>query len=117
MDYAPLVVDGKIMEKAIRLSRYFLNHAQASYDVLPENDISKEADIILKMIKERGLTEFDRREAMRYCRRFKTVADIQPILDALEDYGYIARKPEPIGASTGRPPLPKYAVNPLVSSH
>ena len=31
----PLVVDGKTMESAIKLGRYFLNHAQAAYDVLP----------------------------------------------------------------------------------
>lgn len=113
MDYEPLVVDGETMEKAIRLSRYFLNHARASYDVLPENDIYKQVNIILKMIKERNLTEFDRREAMRYCRHFKTVGEIQPVLDALEDYGYIARQPEQITSPTGRPPLPKYSVNPL----
>jgi hypothetical protein len=114
VDYDPLVVDGETMKKAIKLSRYFLNHAQAAYDVLPENDICSNTGIILKMIKERQLAEFDRREAMRYCRHFKTVAEIQPVLDALEDYGYIARKPEKILVATGRPPLPKYAVNPLI---
>ena len=64
-------------------------------------------------ITEKELMEFDRREAMRMCRTFKTVAEIQPILDFLEDYGYIAVKPQE-QLRTGRPPLPKYEVNPWV---
>ena len=70
--------------------------------------------VILDMIRERKLTMFDRREAMRNCRKFKTVAVIQPILDFLEDYGYIAQIPDINKPKTGRPPLPKYAVNPYV---
>jgi hypothetical protein len=31
---------------------------------------------------------------MRMCRTFKTVDSIQPVLDFLEDYGYIAQKPQ-----------------------
>ena len=36
------------------------------------------------------------------------------ILDFLEDYGYIAQIPDINKPKTGRPPLPKYAVNPYV---
>ena len=111
----PLTVDGRTMENAIRLGRYFLNHAQAAYSVLPEDTMFKQAGRILTMLKERHLQEFDRRAAMRYCRKFRTVAEIQPVLDFLDDYGYIARQPEKT-VSPGRPPLPKYSVNPWVES-
>lgn len=103
------------MANAIRLGRYFLNHAQAAYSVLPEDTMFKQASRILTMLKERHLQEFDRRAAMRYCRTFRTVAEIQPVLDFLDDYGYIARQPEK-AVSPGRPPLPKYSVNPWVES-
>ena len=73
----------------------------------------KRAKVILQMIVDRDLDEFDRRMAMRNCRIFKTVAEIQPVLDFLDDYGYIALKPEK-AMGGGRPPLPKYAVNPAV---
>ena len=65
------------------------------------------------MLQEKHLKRFDRREAMRNCRKFKTVAEIQPILDFLEDYGYIMQLPDK-SKGKGRPPLPKYAVNPYV---
>lgn len=111
-----LQVSGKTMADAIRLGKYFLNHAQAAYSVLPEDAMYKNADLVLQKIKERKLTSFDRREAMRICRTFKTVDAIQPTLDFLEDYGYIAQKPQKY-TGTGRPPLPKYAVNPWLYNH
>ena len=107
----PLVVDRGTMENAIRLGRYFLNHAQSVYNVLPVNAMYREAEKILKMIVDKGLTGFDRRTAMRNCSTFKTTAAIQPVLDFLEDYGYIVQITQKVNGS-GRPPLPKYAVNP-----
>ena len=110
-----LVIGGETMAKAIRLGRYFLSHALAVFDVIPEATMHKDANRILEMIRERNLSEFDRRTAMRNCRYFKTVADIQPVLDFLDDYGYISRLPEK-AFTGGRPPLPKYVVNPAVLS-
>jgi len=106
-----LVVSAETMANAIRLGRYYLNHAQAVYDVMPEDSMYQKASRILQMVSDKKLTEFDRRTAMRNCRTFKTVAEIQPVLDFLDDYGYIARMPEKAFVA-GRPPLPKYAVNP-----
>ena len=99
------------MAGAIRLGRYFLKNAQAAYDALPEKAMALQANRILDKIRENRLKEFDRRTAMRYCRSFKTVAEIQPVLDFLEDYGYIARV-DAAFRPAGRPPLPRYAVNP-----
>ena len=108
---APLVVGKETMEDAIKLGRYFLNHAQAVYNVLPVNAMYREAEKILGMIVEKDLAQFDRRTAMRCCSSFRTVAAIQPVLDFLEDYGYIVQITQKTSGS-GRPPLPKYAVNP-----
>lgn len=109
----PFVVSGEIMQHAISLGKYYLNHAQAAYSVLPEDAMYHKADLVLQRIREHKVRDFNRRDAMRLCRTFKTVESIQPVLDFLEDYGYLMQKPQkPSG--TGRPPLPKYAVNPWV---
>lgn len=113
----PLVVDGQTMQNAIKLGRYFLNHAQAIFNVLPENAMFQNASRILKMITEKGLTEFNRRTAMRFCRTFKRVEDIQPVLDFLEDYGYIISVSIPPTGGKGRPPVPKYLVNPRAKEY
>ena len=110
-----LVISAEVMANAIKLGRYYLSHALAVFDVIPEAMMHRDANRILDMIRERRLTEFNRRMAMRYCRTFKTVAEIQPVLDFLDDYGYIIRKPEKV-ITGGRPPLPKYVVNPAVLS-
>ena len=113
----PLVVDGQTMANAIRLGKYFLNHAQAIFNVLPENAMFRNAHRILKMIYEKGLKEFNRRTAMRNCQTFKRVEEIQPVLDFLEDYGYIAPVEAPPTFGKGRPAMPKYIVNPWVEQY
>ena len=113
----PLIVDGQTMKNAIKLGRYFLNHAQAIFNVLPENAMFQNAHKILKMISEKGLKEFNRRTAMRNCQIFKRVEEIQPVLDFLEDYGYIAAVEGPATYGKGRPPMPKYVVNPWVEQN
>jgi hypothetical protein len=89
-DPDPLVVDGKTMGNAIKLGKYYLNHAQAIYNVVPESTMYKKAAKILQMIVDNKLSQIDRRGAMRNCRTFKTTGDIQPVLDFLEDMGYSA---------------------------
>lgn len=113
----PLIVDRQTMENAIRLGRYFLNHAQAVFNVLPENAMFQNAYKILKMISDKGLKEFNRRTAMRNCQTFKRVEEIQPVLDFLEDYGYIAAVEGSPAYGKGRPPMPKYMVNPRALQH
>ena len=111
-DVEPLVVEGQTMGNAIKLGKYYLNHAQAIYSVLPENAMYNKASRILQMIADNSVETFNRRTAMRLCRTFKTTAEIQPVLDFLEDYGYIVQVPQKY-AGSGRPPQPKYVVNPL----
>jgi len=113
----PLVVDAETMKNAIKLGRYFLNHAQVVFSALPENAMFQNANKILKMIVERNLKEFNRRTAMRYCRSFKKTDDIQPVLDFLEDYGYIASVETGASYGRGRPPMSKYIVNPWVEKY
>ena len=112
----PLVVSGETMANAIKLGRYYLSHALAVFDVIPEAAMHRDADRILKMIRDRKLADFNRRTAMRFCQTFKTVAEIQPVLDFLEDYGYIAAVAGPPTYGKGRPPMPRYKVNPRVLS-
>lgn len=112
----PLTVSGETMADAIRLGRYYLSHALAVYDAIPESAMYRQAEKVLKMIQGRGLTQFSRRDAMRYCQSFKKVSEIQPVLDFLEDCCYIASVTEHQSYGKGRPLLPKYVVNPAVLS-
>nr|MCR5262975.1 DUF3987 domain-containing protein [Clostridiales bacterium] len=109
-----LTVTCKTMENAIRLGRYYMSHALAVFDAIPESYMYKQADKILKMIKDKNLSEFNRRTAMRNCQSFKRVEEIQPVLDFLEDLGYISSVSTAPVYGKGRPVLSKYSVNPAV---
>ena len=111
-----LEVSGGTMADAIRLGRYYLSHSIAVHDAIPQSSMYRQAEKILQMIRERRLEEFTRRDAMRFCQTFKRVDEIQPVLDFLEDMGYIASVDTKPSCGKGRPSLPKYVVNPSVLS-
>ena len=53
---------------------------------------------------------------MRVCRTFRTAEEVQPVLDRLMEYGYIAPKGVQVYGGTGRPAIQTYLVNPSLLS-
>ncbi len=107
-------VDRETMENAVTIGRYFLEHAKAAYSLMGADAVNKNARYLLSAIKRERLTEFSRRDAMRLCRRFKTTESLQPVLDRLCEYGYLAAKPLPPVHGAGRKPSEVYLTNPAV---
>lgn len=109
-----LVIDGKTMDGAIQIARYYIAHAKAAFALMGADAVVKQCKYVLAAIKEKHLERFNTRDIMRLCRSFKRAEDLQPVLNRLEDYGYIAvDDPKPY-AGKGRPPAQMYLVNPLV---
>lgn len=102
------------MESAVSIGRYFLEHAKAAYSLMGADATNKNAQYLLDAIKREKLSEFTRRDAMRLCRRFKTAETLQPVLNRLCEYGYIAVKPTEGIQTFGRKPSEVYLTNPLV---
>lgn len=107
-------VDKATMENAVTIGRYFLEHAKAAYSLMGADAVNKNAKHLLSAIKRERLTEFSRRDAMRLCRCFKTADSIQPILNRLCEYGYIAQKPKEPAFGAGRRSSEVYLTNPAV---
>ena len=107
-------VDKATMESAVTIGRYFLEHAKAAYSLMGADATNKNAQYLLDAIKREGLAEFSRRDAMRRCRRFKTAESLQPVLNRLCEYGYIALKPTEGIPTLGRKPSEVYLTNPAV---
>ena len=107
-------VDRETMENAVTIGRYFLEHAKAAYSLMGADAVNKNAQYLLSAIRWERLTEFSRRDAMRLCRRFKTAESLQPVLDRLCEYGYLAAKPLPPAHGAGRKPSEVYLTNPAV---
>lgn len=107
-------VDRETMENAVSIGRYFLEHAKAAYSLMGADTVNKDAQHLLSFIKRERLAEFSRRDAMRLCRSFKTADSLQPVLNRLCEYGYIAVKPQEPTSGIGRRPSEIYLTNPAV---
>ena len=107
-------VDRETMEHAVIIGRYFLTHAKAAYSLMGAATVNKDAQHLLSFIKRERLAEFSRRDAMRLCRSFKTADSLQPVLNRLCEYGYIAVKPQEPVSGIGRRPSEVYVTNPAV---
>ena len=110
----PLVIDAATMANAISIARYFISHAKAAFSLMGADNTIKQSKYVLNAIKNSGLAEFNKRDIMRLCRSFKKADDLQPVLDHLVDYGYIAIKESGIYSGKGRPPAQSYIVNPCI---
>lgn len=107
-------VSGETMENAVRIGEYFLEHAKVAYSLMGADPVNKQGEYLLDAIKRGQITEFSRRDAMRMCRRFHTVESLQPVLNRLCEYGYIAPKLTEPALGVGRRPSEVYLTNPCL---
>lgn len=87
-------VSSDTMTKAVAIGRYFRNHARYAYSVMGVDDTVKKAEYVLGKLRCYQSPVVKRREVFRDCRGtyFKAVADLKPILDLLEEYGYLRQQ-------------------------
>jgi len=109
-----LVVSEEVMKNAITIGRYFAEHSKAAFSRMGVDARMKQSKYVLSAIVKNGLAEFTRRDIMRLCRSFKTAEELQPILNHLTEYGYIAPKGDDAKFVKGRPTGQIYLVNPCV---
>ena len=113
-DPEPLVVTAEIMQNAIEIGRYYTEHSKAAFSLMGADTLAKQSQYVLDAICKNGLAEFTRRDIMRLCRSFKTADDVKPVLNHLEEYGYIATKNGDVSTGKGRPAGQIYLVNPCL---
>ncbi len=88
------LVSPDIMTKAVAIGQYFRNHARYAYSVMGVDDTVKKAEYVLGKLRRYQSLVVKRREVFRDCRGtyFKAVGDLKPILDLLEEYGYLRQQ-------------------------
>jgi hypothetical protein len=104
----------EIMRNAVQIGNYFIAHAKAAFSLMGADPVIKQCEYLLEHIRRQNLSQFSKRDAMRMCRQFKTANDLQPVLDRLCEYGYLAPVPTPDTRSSGRKPSDVYRTNPAV---
>jgi replicative DNA helicase len=101
---------------AIQLAGYLVEHARAVFDLMGADPRVDDARWLLDWISRTGQVQFTRRDAHHAAPRgrFPKATDLDPALALLEEHGWLRRvdadSPGPRG---GRPPSPRFLVNPL----
>jgi hypothetical protein len=114
-DPAAAQISGETMVNAIKLGFCFLQHAQAAYGAMGSDQTAAAAKYVLKRLG--GVQSITKRNLHQLCRgRFKKVDELEPIITALIDHGYL-RESTPPSEGAGRKPSPTYLVNPLLSQN
>jgi replicative DNA helicase len=103
---------------AIQLADYLIEHARAVFDLMGADPSTDDVRWLLDWITRTNRTQFTRRDAHRAAPRgrFPKATDLEPALRLLEEHGYLRRvDPEPSRDphGRGRPPSPRFLVNPL----
>jgi hypothetical protein len=101
---------------AARLAGYLVEHARAVFDLMGADPRVEDARWLLDWITRTGQVQFTRRDAHRAAPRgrFPKATDLDPAVILLEEHGYLRRvDADPSGFKGGRPPSPRFLVNPL----
>jgi replicative DNA helicase len=101
---------------AIRLAGYLVEHARAVFDLMGADPRVDDARWLLDWITRTGQAQFTRRDAHRAAPRgrFSKASDLDPTLGLLEEHGWLRRvDADASGPKGGRPPSPRFLVNPL----
>jgi replicative DNA helicase len=100
---------------AVRLAGYLIDHARAVFDLMGADPRVDDARWLLDWIGRTGHVQFSRRDAHAAAPRgrFPKATSLDPALALLEEHGYLRRvDADPPGAKGGRPPSPRFLVNP-----
>jgi replicative DNA helicase len=101
---------------ALRLAGYLIEHARAVFDLMGADPRVDDARWLLDWINRTSQVQFSRRDAHAAAPRgrFRKAADLEPALALLEEHGWLRRiDADPPGPKGGRPPSPRFLVNPL----
>lgn len=106
------------MDRAVSLSEYFIEHAQAAFDSAGIDPVTDNAILVRRWILRNGKEIFKRSECAAAVRfRSQRQGDtLAMALQRLEEANCIVQEPAPQRCSTGRPPGPVYRVNPALFS-
>lgn len=112
IDTDHLIVSGDTMKGAIAVGEYFFEHARAAFSLMGADEVSEMAAFALEVIGRKGLNGFKTADLMRACKKYKTADYANEVLKRLTEMGYL-REEKPESKKSGRPPAPKYYVNPI----
>ncbi|KKS11416.1 MAG: hypothetical protein UU63_C0006G0006 [Candidatus Uhrbacteria bacterium GW2011_GWF2_41_430] len=79
------------IEKAIKIGRYFIEHAKAAFSLTGTDIDIERCKYVLNKINKKSLDTFSSKDIQRLCRRkeFESIDNLNPILKMLCDHEYL----------------------------
>lgn len=120
MDYSNIennnmLISVETLEKAINISKYFLEHSKYAYAIMGVDKEMQKAKYILKKLEKQSQSQLKRHEIFKMSRNrdIHNVQDIEKALQILLDNGYIREIPIIEEKRSGRKSDTLYELNPL----
>jgi len=107
-----LIVNRETMLNAVKAGKYFLEHAKWVYSTIGLITQIAKAKYVWGKILSNGEQEMCRKNIQRILGRYRTVKELSPILDLLEEYGYLIKHEQ---ESANHKTKYIYAVNPYAT--
>ncbi|NMH97983.1 DUF3987 domain-containing protein [Pseudonocardia sp. K10HN5] len=110
-------VPARHVDAAARLGHYFLGNALAVFDQMGADPTVGDALAVLEWISRVRPQSFSRRDAFTALSRsrFRKIADLDPVLQLLDDHGFIRPEEQPQRAGPGRRASPRWSVHPAAA--
>jgi hypothetical protein len=106
-----LTVPKNIMQNAIIIGEYFLEHAKAAYQMMGADETAEHCRYILRQMQKSPSENIGLRDIMRFCRKFKTAEQALIPINRLCEYDYL-REAQTEYSGKGRPQTKTWEVNP-----
>jgi hypothetical protein len=107
---------GITMQKAIDIGFYFIEHAQAAYQIMGTDERIENAKYIIQKLKNQAQKEMSKNYIYNLCRgKLKKMADFNKPFELLQEYGYVREKSTAEINTTGRKPSPIFEINPYIT--
>jgi uncharacterized protein DUF3987 len=111
-EWAPYV-PWEAVERAILIGDYLIEHARAAHQLMGGDPVFAEAARVLAWIRRRALKTFTKRDAFQAAKgRIERADDLDAPLQLLVERDYLAEEDHVRRIGPGRPPSPRFLVNP-----
>ncbi len=109
-------IPGITMQKAIDIGFYFIEHAQAAYQIMGTDERIENAKYIIQKLKNQDQLEMSKNDIYNLCRgKLKKMADFNKPFELLQEYGYVREKRTAEINTPGRKPSPIFEINPHIT--
>ena len=106
-----IILTESFMDSAIRIGKYYLEHAKAAYQLMGADEVTAQCKYILRQLSKTQPKIITVRDIMRTCKRFKTAESTQTPINRLCEYGYL-REIHADYSGSGRPQAKSWEINP-----